>query len=53
MEETLLVELEALLDEAATAIAEGDNDTAQEKISEAKGKLRPVGSGTNGLEPQN
>lgn len=52
MDETLQLELEALLDEAAAAIAEGDTETAQEKISEAKGKIRPIGSGTNGLEPQ-
>lgn len=49
MEETLKLELDALLDEVAAAIASGDTATAQAKVEEAKGKLKPLpGQGTNG-----
>ena len=49
MEETLKLELEALLDEVAVAIENGDTATAKEKLSEAKDKLKPLpGQGSTG-----
>lgn len=49
MEETLKLELAALLDEAAAALASGDTTTAQAKVEEAKDKLKPLpGQGSTG-----
>ena len=49
IDEALKMELTALLDEVSAAIASGDTATAEEKLKEAKDKLKPLpGQGTNG-----
>lgn len=48
----LIVEVELLLSESEELLAQGNTDEAAEKIAEAKDKLRPIGSGTNGPEPK-
>lgn len=48
----LILEVELLLGEATNLIAQGSITVANEKIEEAKKKLRPIGTGTLGPEPR-
>lgn len=50
--EKLIEEVDELLDNATELISQGKNEEASAKIAEAKKKLRPVGSGTNGPRPK-
>ena len=52
MNEELALEIEGLLNEAEELIAQGDTEGASEKIAEAKKKIRPIGTGTNGPRPK-
>lgn len=48
----IILEVENLLNESEGLISQGKIAEASIKISVAKDKLRPIGSGTNGPRPK-